>query len=73
MKTSQTTNGNKNRASSIGVAVIGAGYWGRNLVRNFHQLESLKLICDKMKWPRPVKAQRAWSDLSSMKSFQGRY
>jgi UDP-2-acetamido-3-amino-2,3-dideoxy-glucuronate N-acetyltransferase len=47
MKTSQATNSNKNRPSSIGVAVIGAGYWGRNLVRNFHQLESLKLICDK--------------------------
>jgi UDP-2-acetamido-3-amino-2,3-dideoxy-glucuronate N-acetyltransferase len=31
----------------ISVAVIGAGYWGRNLVRNFHQLGSLKLICDK--------------------------
>lgn len=31
----------------ISVAVIGAGYWGKNLVRNFHQLGSLKLICDK--------------------------
>jgi UDP-2-acetamido-3-amino-2,3-dideoxy-glucuronate N-acetyltransferase len=31
----------------MSVAVIGAGYWGRNLVRNFHQLGSLKLICDK--------------------------
>ena len=29
------------------VAVIGAGYWGKNLVRNFHNLGSLKLICDK--------------------------
>jgi UDP-2-acetamido-3-amino-2,3-dideoxy-glucuronate N-acetyltransferase len=29
------------------VAVIGAGYWGRHLVRNFYQLGSLKLICDK--------------------------
>jgi len=29
------------------VAVIGAGYWGNNLVRNFHQLGALKLICDK--------------------------
>ncbi|MEJ2102911.1 MAG: hypothetical protein P8X68_23520, partial [Desulfobacterales bacterium] len=31
----------------ISVAVIGAGYWGKNLVRNVHQLGSLKLICDK--------------------------
>jgi len=31
------------------VAVIGSGYWGKNLVRNFHQLGALKLICDKSK------------------------
>ena len=29
------------------IAVIGSGYWGKNLVRNFHQLSVLKLICDK--------------------------
>ena len=29
------------------VALIGSGYWGKNLVRNFHQLGALKLICDK--------------------------
>jgi len=29
------------------VAVIGSGYWGKNLVRNFHQLGALKIICDK--------------------------
>lgn len=29
------------------VAVIGCGYWGKNLVRNFHSLEALKLVCDK--------------------------
>jgi len=28
------------------VAVIGCGYWGRNLVRNFHELGSLSAICD---------------------------
>ena len=28
------------------IAVIGAGYWGRNLVRNFHELGVLKTICD---------------------------
>ena len=28
------------------LAVIGAGYWGKNLVRNFHQLGVLKTICD---------------------------
>jgi UDP-2-acetamido-3-amino-2,3-dideoxy-glucuronate N-acetyltransferase len=30
-----------------GVAVIGTGYWGKNLVRVHHQLGALKLICDK--------------------------
>jgi predicted dehydrogenase/acetyltransferase-like isoleucine patch superfamily enzyme len=29
------------------VAVIGSGYWGKNLVRNYHQLGALRLICDK--------------------------
>lgn len=28
------------------LALIGAGYWGRNLARNFHQLGVLALICD---------------------------
>ncbi len=31
---------------SLGVAVVGAGYWGKNLVRNFHNLGALRLICD---------------------------
>jgi len=29
------------------VAVVGSGYWGKNLVRNFNKLNALKLICDK--------------------------
>ncbi len=29
------------------VAVIGSGYWGKNLVRNYHGLGALSLICDK--------------------------
>lgn len=28
------------------VAVVGCGYWGKNLVRNFHELGSLGAICD---------------------------
>jgi len=31
----------------INIAVIGSGYWGKNLVRNFHELGSLAAICDK--------------------------
>jgi len=29
-----------------GVAVVGAGAWGRNLVRNFHDLGALAWVCD---------------------------
>jgi UDP-2-acetamido-3-amino-2,3-dideoxy-glucuronate N-acetyltransferase len=28
------------------LAVIGAGYWGKNLIRNFHALGALHTICD---------------------------
>jgi UDP-2-acetamido-3-amino-2,3-dideoxy-glucuronate N-acetyltransferase len=28
------------------IAVIGAGYWGKNLVRNFAQLRALATVCD---------------------------
>jgi len=33
--------------SNIGIAVIGTGYWGKNLIRNFWEIGALKLICDK--------------------------
>src|SRR5512146_651792 len=28
------------------IAVLGAGYWGKNLVRNFHELGALRWVCD---------------------------
>jgi predicted dehydrogenase len=28
------------------IAVIGCGYWGQNLVRNFNQLGVLRMVCD---------------------------
>lgn len=31
----------------VSVAVVGTGYWGKNLVRNYYNLGALKLICDK--------------------------
>ena len=34
-------------SKSPSVAVVGSGYWGKNLVRNFQQLGALQLICDK--------------------------
>lgn len=41
----------ENRSAIAGVnprvAVVGSGYWGKNLVRNFHQLGALEAVCDK--------------------------
>jgi len=59
------------QGSSIKVAVIGAGYWGKNLVRNFHGLSALGAICDSdverlesFKQPYPgAKLFRAYSDV----------
>src|SRR5713226_2776587 len=34
---------NKSKAR---VAVVGVGYWGKNLVRNFHELGALAALCD---------------------------
>src|SRR5690242_14532148 len=30
----------------VGTGVVGCGYWGKNLVRSFHELGSLKAVCD---------------------------
>ena len=35
------------RSSRPFIAVIGSGYWGKNLVRNYHAIGALKLICDR--------------------------
>ena len=29
------------------ITVVGSGYWGKNLVRNFYELGALYAICDK--------------------------
>ncbi|MBI9079209.1 MAG: Gfo/Idh/MocA family oxidoreductase [Pseudodesulfovibrio sp.] len=29
------------------IAIVGSGYWGKNLTRNFHALGVLKTVCDK--------------------------
>ena len=31
---------------TINVAVVGIGYWGRNVARNFHELGALTTLCD---------------------------
>jgi UDP-2-acetamido-3-amino-2,3-dideoxy-glucuronate N-acetyltransferase len=35
------------RSNTPAVGVIGSGYWGRNLVRNYHELGALRVVCDK--------------------------
>ena len=38
--------GREMNKSSVNVAVVGVGYWGKNLVRNFHELGALSALCD---------------------------
>ena len=44
---------------SKNIGVIGCGYWGKNLIRNFYELNSLYAICD--------------TDEKKLKSFRERY
>lgn len=48
----------ENRTPRVGVA--GCGYWGRNLVRNFHDLGSLGAVCD-IEAPRLEEMRRTYS------------
>jgi predicted dehydrogenase len=41
------------------VAVLGCGYWCKNLVRNFHQLGALQLVCDTTEEGRSAAAATA--------------
>jgi UDP-2-acetamido-3-amino-2,3-dideoxy-glucuronate N-acetyltransferase len=34
------------KKSKVNVAVVGVGYWGKNLVRNFYDLGALAALCD---------------------------
>jgi len=34
-------------SSAGNVAVVGGGYWGRNLIRTFHESGTLRVICDR--------------------------
>ncbi len=50
------------------IAVIGTGYWGKNLVRNFHDLKVLRTVCDSdPDTMRRIAAQ--YPDLQAMSSF----
>ncbi|EKF86371.1 Gfo/Idh/MocA family oxidoreductase [Methanobacterium formicicum] len=61
------------------IAVVGSGYWGKNLVRNFHDLNALKTICDldevmlneyKLKYPE-VKTTTSFQDIIEDNEIKG--
>ncbi|MBS4033888.1 MAG: Gfo/Idh/MocA family oxidoreductase, partial [Ignavibacterium sp.] len=35
-----------NKSNEIGIAVVGGGYWGKNLIRNIYEMGALHTICD---------------------------
>ncbi len=43
--------------TTIQLAVVGCGYWGKNLVRNFAQLKALRWLCDKNEMALQAQAQ----------------
>lgn len=60
------------------VAVVGCGYWGKNLVRNFHELGSLASICDveesslqKLSSTYSVQTTRSFDELLANPAIQG--
>jgi hypothetical protein len=51
------------------VAVIGSGYWGKNLVRNFHELGALHTVCDNSQQAlRQI--QEKYPEVSTTEGFQ---
>jgi UDP-2-acetamido-3-amino-2,3-dideoxy-glucuronate N-acetyltransferase len=62
---------------TVRVGVVGCGYWGRNLVRNFHQLGALAAVCDvvphnleEMRRTYSVHAANRFEELLSMPEIQ---
>src|SRR5258708_32105717 len=55
--------------SQIAVGVVGCGYWGKNLVRNFHQLGRLRAICD-VDRPRLAQLQREYNGVDICDSYE---
>ncbi|MBI4389714.1 MAG: Gfo/Idh/MocA family oxidoreductase [Nitrospinae bacterium] len=55
-------------ADRINLALIGAGYWGKNLARNFYQLNALKIVCDPSQEVLASKRQK-YPDVETSVSF----
>jgi len=54
---------------NVKVAVIGMGYWGKNLVRNFHKLGVLSVICD-VESQRESLVKQQYPDIRFTNNFQ---
>ncbi|HEX7287873.1 MAG TPA: Gfo/Idh/MocA family oxidoreductase [Candidatus Angelobacter sp.] len=57
--------------STVNVAIIGCGYWGQNLVRNFSEVDGaeLKTVCD-MEEKALKKVQRRFPNVQLSQSFE---
>src|SRR5215510_9157865 len=62
---------------NVRVGVVGCGYWGRNLVRNFHKLGALAGVCDvdarnldEMRHTYPVFATNDFEAMLAMPDLQ---
>lgn len=54
---------------SRNIAVVGCGYWGKNLVRNFAQLRALKWVCDANEAALKAQAQ-LYPDIQTTPQFE---
>ncbi len=67
------------KAGLESIAVIGTGYWGRNLVRNFHALGCLHTVCDSdpetladfLTQYQGVEGASAYADVLANEAIQG--
>ncbi len=64
-------------AEGVRVGVVGCGAWGRNLVRNFHELGALAAVCDvdegnleKMRQTHSVQGTNHYDELLAMPEMQ---
>ncbi len=57
-KSFQRSNG-KDSTKTPSIALLGCGYWGKNLARNFHEMEALKLVCDPAEAGRETAKEKA--------------
>lgn len=56
-------------AKQLGVGVVGYGYWGPNLVRNFNKLADLKICCD-LAESNLQKIRQAYPDVQTDKDWR---